>query len=105
MGISGISTKESSWIARDDKGKSLSQMDLIIQRADNNVNLCEIKFSSTPFTIDKKYDVILRDRVQTLINLLSPKQTVKLTTITTFGLKRNEYSGQVQSSITIDDLF
>ena len=32
-------------------------------------------------------------------------QTVKLTTITTFGLKRNEYCGQVQSSITIDDLF
>ena len=80
-------------------------MDLVIQRADNNVNLCEIKFSSTAFTIDKKYDAILRDRVQTLVNLLSPKQTVKLTTITTFGLKRNEYSGQVQSSITIDDLF
>ncbi|MBR7054229.1 MAG: ATP-binding protein [Prevotella sp.] len=105
LGISGISTKESSWIARDDSGKPLSQMDLVIQRADNNVNLCEIKFSSTAFTIDKKYDAILRDRVQTLVNLLSPKQTVKLTTITTFGLKRNEYSGQVQSSITIDDLF
>ena len=105
LGISGISTRESSWIARDANGKPLSQMDLIIERADNNVNLCEIKYYGTVFEIDKKYDGTLRDRVQILTNLLSPKQTVKLTTITTFGLKRNEYSGQVQSSITIDNLF
>ncbi|MBQ6227277.1 MAG: ATP-binding protein [Prevotella sp.] len=105
LGISGINTKESSWIARDANGKPLSQMDLIIERADNNVNLCEIKFCGSTFEIDKRYDAILRDRVQILIDKLSPKQTVKLTTITTFGLKRNEYSGQVLSSITIDDLF
>ena len=105
LGISGISTKESAWTARDSNGKPMSQMDLIIERADNNVNLCEIKFYGTSFEIDKRYDSILRDRTQTLINKLSPKQTVKLTAITTFGLKNNEYSGQVQSSITIDDLF
>ena len=105
LGISGINTSVSSWIPRDDNGKPLSQMDLIIERADNNVNLCEIKFYSTAYTIDKQYDAKLRDRVQMLINILPPKQTVKLTTITTFGLKRNEYSGQVQSSITMDDLF
>ena len=105
LGISGISTKESAWIARDASGKPLSQMDLIIERADNNVNLCEIKFNGTAFEIDKRYDAILRERVQILINKLSPKQTVKLTTITTFGLKRNEYSGQVQTSLTLDDLF
>ena len=80
-------------------------MDLIIERADNNVNLCEIKFYGSLFEIDKRYDATLRDRMQILINKLSPKQTVKLTTITTFGLKRNEYSGQVQSSLTLDNLF
>lgn len=105
LGISGISSKESSWIARDANGKPLSQMDLIIERADNNVNLCEIKFYGTTFEIDKKYDVVLRDRIQRLISKLSTRQTVKLTTITTFGLKHNEYSGQVQSSIVLDDLF
>ena len=105
LGISGISTYESSWIARDANGRPLSQMDLIIERADNNVNLCEIKFQSTAFEINKSYDAILRNRLQVLMNTLPPKKTVKLTFITTFGLKRNEYSGQVQSSITIDDLF
>lgn len=105
LGIAGVSSRESSWIARDANGKASSQMDLIIERADNNVNLCEIKFYGTSFEIDKKYDAILRERLQILINILSPKQTIKLTSITTFGLKRNEYSGQVQSSIIIDDLF
>ena len=105
LGISGVSTKECSWIARDTNGKPLSQIDLILERADNNVNICEIKFYGTLYEIDKKYDAVLRNRTQALINMLSPKQTVKLTTITTFGLKHNEYSGQVQSSLTMDDLF
>ena len=105
LGISGVSTKECSWIARDTNGKPLSQIDLILERADSNVNICEIKFYGTLYEIDKKYDAVLRNRTQALINMLSPKQTVKLTTITTFGLKHNEYSGQVQSSLTMDDLF
>lgn len=104
LGIAGVSSTESSWIVSNN-GKQQMQIDLLINRSDNIINLCEIKFYSSPFTIDKEYDAVLRDRVQQLIEIIPKKKTVHLTIIATFGLKNNEYSGQVQSVVTLDDLF
>lgn len=55
--------------------------------------------------IDKNYDNKLRDRIQSLVKMLPKKKTVHLTFIASFGLKTNEYSGQVQNVITLEDLF
>jgi hypothetical protein len=104
LGISGVSSTESSWIVSNN-GKQQMQIDMLINRSDNIINLCEIKFYSSPFTIDKQYDAVLRARVQQLIEIVPKKQTVHLTIIATFGLKTNEYSGQVQSVVTLNDLF
>ena len=105
LGIAGINSTASSWIMRDETGKPTSQIDMLIQRSDNNINLCEIKFCTETYNIDKAYDATLRGRLQRLISLVPVRQTVKLTLITTFGVKRNEYSGQVQNEIILDDLF
>ena len=78
---------------------------MLIDRSDNVVNLCEIKFYASTFTIDKQYDVLLRERTQTLIERIPRKKTVHLTILSAYGLKQNEYSGQVQSVVTLDDLF
>ena len=104
LGISGVSSTHSAWIVEED-GKVQCQTDMLIDRSDNVVNLCEIKFYSKPFSIDKTYDKILRFRTQTLIEKISPKKTVHLTLIATYGLKNNQYSGQIQSVVTLDDLF
>jgi hypothetical protein len=104
LGISGVSTSESAWVLQQN-GKTQSQTDMLIDRSDNVVNLCEIKFYNKPFTIDKKYDDTLRERVQTLIEAIPRKKTIHLTFIASFGLKQNAYSGQVQSVVTLDDLF
>lgn len=104
LGISGVSSTESSWIVSNN-GKQQMQIDMLINRSDNIINLCEIKFYSSPFTIDKQYDAVLRARVQQLIEIVPKKQTVHLTIIATFGLKTNEYSGQVQSVVILNDLF
>ncbi len=104
LGISGVSTSESSWVVSVE-GKQQMQIDMLINRADNVINLCEIKFYSAPFAIDKQYDAVLRERVQQLIERVPRTKTVHLTFIATFGLKANEYSGQVQSVVTLDDLF
>lgn len=104
LGISGVSTSESSWIIEHD-GQSMGQADLLIVRSDNIVNLCEIKFYAKEFAIDKNYDSKLRDRIQSLVEMLPKKKTVHLTFIASFGLKINEYSGQVQEVITLEDLF
>ena len=103
LGISGVSTMVSSWIVESPEKKQ--QIDMLIDRADNVLNLCEIKFYGKPFVIDKKYDTVLRERMQTLVDRIPRKKSVHLTLIASYGLKRNEYSGQVQNEVTLDDLF
>jgi hypothetical protein len=105
LGILGVSSTESAWIVTDSQGKPTSQIDMVIDRSDNVVNLCEIKFYTKPFTIDRKYDVVLRERTQTLIENIQRKKTVHLTFIAAYGIAQNEYSGQVQNVVTLDDLF
>ena len=105
LGIAGVNTTESAWVMTSEEGKTISQIDMLIDRSDNVVNLCEIKFWNTPFTIDRNYDTQLRERIQLLIEHIPRRKSVHLTFIASYGVKQNEYSGQVQSIITLDDLF
>lgn len=94
-----------SWIFRVDDEHDGAQIDMLIDRADRIINLCEIKFSIAEYTITKDYDRKLRQRLQTIFEVVHPKKTIHQTFITTYGLRSNEYSGKVQSVITMDDLF
>jgi hypothetical protein len=105
LGISGIKSSISSWAVKGDNDNSGAQIDLLIERADNVVNLCEIKFYADKYTISKDEEQKLRNRIASLQETLSPKQTVHLTLITTYGIAHNMHSGIVQKSITIDSLF
>lgn len=93
LGISGVSTKQSVWSKR--KGdESGTQIDMIIERKDNVINMCEIKFYGDEVVVDKNYDRILRHRQALLAEEVSPKMAIHSTLITTYGLKYNEYSGK-----------
>lgn len=81
------------------------QCDMAISRADRIVNLCEMKFCMDEYSIDKAYDRILRNRMETIRLKLSKTQKLHLTFITTFGVKQNMYSGCVQSEVILNDLF
>ncbi len=105
LGIRGITSKESAWSLRGDDETEGTQIDLLIDRADRVVNLCEMKFYKEEFTIDKAYDKKLRHRTQTLVDNLPKNRNVHLTLITTYGLTYNEYFGQIQMLVTMDDLF
>ncbi len=101
LGISGVVSKQSAWIDQEDG----VQIDLIIERKDNIVNMCEIKFYSDVFKVDKNYDMLLRKRVSVLSNHLLKKCAIHNTLITTYGIKDNEYKWTFNSVITMDDLF
>ena len=105
LGISGVSTTESSWIVYSQEQKAHAQIDMLIDRSDHIVNLCEMKYYNKPFVIDSAYEKELRERVQTLADTIPRRKTVHLTLIAAYGLKQNEYSSQVQSVVTLDDLF
>lgn len=104
LGINGVSTTQSAWSKR--KGdESGIQMDMLIERKDNIVNMCEIKFYGTEFTVDKNYDKILRNRMTLLSEEITSKMAIHSTLITTYGLKYNEYSGAFVNVIDMDALF
>jgi len=103
LGISGVITYTSSWRGRnEDDGV---QIDLIIDRNDNVINICEIKFSRKEFAITKDYDENLRNKVWTFAEKTHTKKAIHITMITTYGVKRNEYWNNIQSEITLNDLF
>lgn len=104
LGISGVVTSESAWTKKADDENG-TQIDLLILRSDNVVNMCEIKFCSDDFAVDKEYYRTVLRRIEMLSSKLSPKASVHSTLITTFGLKKNEYSGAFLRTITFDDLF
>lgn len=104
LGISGVSTSQSAWSKRKDE-ETGAQIDMLIERKDNIINMCEIKFYGDEFSVDKNYDRILRSRTALLSKEISPKMAIHSTLITTYGLKYNEYSGDFVNVITMDDLF
>lgn len=101
--IDGISTLNYSW--RSKTAKPAVQIDLIIERADKIVNVCEVKYSQDEYELDKEeYEKINRRR-NTFIKETGLRHASWLTMITTEGLAKGMYSGMIQNVVTMDDLF
>lgn len=102
LGISGVYTETSSW---SDAEKGV-QIDLLIDRRDQVISLCEIKFSVDPYSITKNYRTELEKKLTSFRTVTKTRKSVFLTMITTFGLEENKHSiGFVQNSVTMNDLF
>ena len=103
LGISGVQTIVCSW--RSNKTEKGTQIDLLIDRKDETINLCEIKFYNGPFEISKEYEEKLQNKISTFLEETKTKKSLILTFITSFGIKENKHSDIVQKQITMDDLF
>lgn len=104
LGIKGVATTQSAWSKRQDDEEG-TQIDLLISRRDNVVNMCELKFYGDDFTVDAAYYRTIIRRMNLLEKHLSRKNVIHSTLITTYGLTYNEYSGVFTSVVTLDDLF
>lgn len=105
LGIAGVGSTISAWGVKGTDETDGAQIDLVIVRNDNVVNLCEMKFVGSEYVINKEEEAKLRNRIETLKHTLSPKQTVHLTMVTTYGVAYGKHSGIVQRQVTLDDLF
>ena len=107
----GMLTSESCWRSSqaqevNDSGKQKkAQIDMIIERADRIIHLCEIKFSNEKFIITKEYEEDLRDKMTIFRQETRTTKMLNLTFVTTHGVARGVHTGIVQSQVTIDDLF
>jgi len=107
LGISGVSSEESVWSSPGNEELEISaaQVDLLIERRDRIICLCEIKYSAEAFVIDRAIDLALRNKISAFKTQTKTKKSVQLILLTTQGVKKNLYSGIAQNQVTLDDLF
>lgn len=103
LGISGVHTLVCSWRGKDENSEA--QIDLLIERKDDTINICEMKYAKDEYEITKEYEAKLLNKVNTFANSTQTKKTLLLTMITTYGVKANAHSNIVQNEVTLDDLF
>ena len=107
LNIGGVATEVSAWFDQADKKKALrgSQIDLIIERADRIIHLCEMKFSQGEFRITADYEEKLRNRMMLFKEKTKNKMSLVHTFVTTFGVANGKHSSLVHSEVTLDGLF
>jgi hypothetical protein len=105
LSIGGIFSEIAAWSIAGTEEHDGAQIDLLIDRRDRIINICEMKFSENKFEIDKEYDENLRNKVSVFKEVTETKKAVQLVMVTTHGIKKNMYSTRIQSEVTMDDLF
>jgi AAA+ ATPase superfamily predicted ATPase len=103
LSIGGVVSFTSGW--RSKNVENGAQIDLLIDRNDNIINLCEMKYSDKEFVVTKGYDDNLRNKRGAFTEETNTRKVVHLTLITTFGVKHNQYWNNIQSEVQMDDLF
>ncbi len=103
--IGGVQTAIYCWRTTSQEDERGVQIDLIIDRADLAINLCEMKFSSGEFEITKSERDKIENRKDTFISKTRTSKSVRITLITSVGLKQNMHSKIIQNTVTIKDLF
>jgi len=102
--ISGVSSTESAYIVRGDKDTEGHQIDLLISRDDDVVNICEMKYCKEPFETSRSYADTLQRRLSQMEKQF-PAKTFHLTYIGSRELQHNSHSDIFISEITSDELF
>lgn len=104
LGIAGVQSRACcSTIASTENYKG-AQIDLIIDRADQTINICEMKFSRSEYEITKSDDEDFDNKLEAFMRHTKTNKSLMLTLITSFGIKPGKYSGHVQCQLTLDDL-
>lgn len=107
LGLTVVATSATSWhYAPQKETEGGAQIDLVIDRADRCMNLCEIKFSYDPIAIDKRIADELERKKRIFRQVTKTRKSLFITLITASGVKENDYSRSIiNSKLTLDALF
>ena len=104
--IGGVLTNSYAWrhvaSSSDEEG---AQIDLLIDRNDGIVNICEMKFCADEYAITAEDAMSMRRKKAVFKRETATRKALHVTYVTTFGLKRNAYANDVQSEVTLEELF
>lgn len=106
LGISGILASVYSWRKKsvDSLGED-AQIDMVIDRSDRILNVCEMKFSSAEYAMTKEEHDKLERRIELFREATATKKGIMPTLITTCAMKQTANSGIIRAVVTLDDLF
>jgi uncharacterized protein len=106
LGISGVYTEASSFYMKGSKHQRGVQIDLLLDRNDHVINLCELKFYNTEFIPNKEFVTEIRQKIAVFKSLTNTRKQIFATLLTTFPMLANEHSiGLIDQSLTMDVLF
>jgi uncharacterized protein len=106
LGIGGVNTQQASWVKKGSSIEQGTQIDLLIDRDDAIISVCEMKFSKDAFVIKKEYADALRTKLAVFKDVSKTRKSVFLTFVSTFGVQKNDYAFElVQNEVLLDDLF
>ncbi len=104
IGISGVATQVSSWLGMEN-GKKAGQIDLVIDRHDETINLCEMKYSVKKFDITPSYLERMIERKERFREITKTRKALHLTMVTINGVVHNAQWGEIQNEVTAEQLF
>lgn len=105
LNFGAVSCTLSSWRAKATEEHKGAQIDIVIERRDKVINICEVKFVNDKLTITEAYEQQLRNKIEAFRAETGTKAALHLTMITTYGVKQNKHSGIITSQVTLDGLF
>lgn len=106
LGIAGVYSKSSAFFKKGTPEEKGIQIDLLIDRNDEVINVFEIKFHDAVFSLTESYAQTLREKLRLFRETTQTRKYLMLTMITTYGLKHNAHSlGLVEKGIALEELF
>lgn len=106
LSIAGIHAEASTFYQKGQGNEQGVQIDLLLDRSDNTINLFEIKFYAEALALDRKQAEALRQKRTLFKYYTQSKKHLFLSLLTPFGLLENEHSiGLIDHALDLDALF
>ena len=106
LGIEAVETSESGWSHRADEDGPGAQIDLLIDRKDATISLCEMKFSEGEFTIDRRYARDLLRKRDVFRRVTRTRKAIQIAMVTTYGVTPNAHRNElVARTVEMEALF
>ena len=101
LGISGVRTNSYAWVSE----KNEAQIDLVLDRDDGIVNICEEKYTDTAFAVSAEYEERLLKKMDIYRAETKTKKALKIVMICTENLAGTANTEHITRVLTLDDLF
>ena len=105
LGITGVISSEYTWWTANEDGKTGAQIDLLIDRSDGVINLCEMKYTKVPYKMESADYASIRNKLIRFKEEARTGKAIHLTLVSAQGVVRNAFSDEIQAQIAGDDLF